>query len=64
MTKNVGGMDRNLRIGLGALLIIGAFVMPETLNPWGFIGIIPLATGLMGWCPLYIPLGIKTCKTD
>lgn len=63
MTKNVGGMDRNLRIGIGALLIIGAFVYAP-LNPWGFIGIVPLATGLMGWCPLYIPLGIKTCKTD
>ena len=60
MGKNVGGIDRVLRIIIGIGLISLVFVGPKT--PWGWIGVIPLATALIGWCPLYTLFGIKTCK--
>ena len=60
MQKNVGGIDRVLRIVIGITLISLVFVGPQT--PWGWIGVIPLATALIGWCPLYSLFGIKTCK--
>jgi len=59
MTQNVGGIDKILRIVLG-LVLIGATVM-GLLPVWGYIGIVPLATGLMGWCPLYPLIGLSTC---
>ncbi len=61
---NVGGIDRILRIVVGIALVALTFVGPftETLYPWGLIGIVPLFTGLMGWCPAYTLFGIKTCK--
>lgn len=59
MTQNVGGIDRTLRIVVGLGLISLVFVGPQT--PWGWIGVIPLATALMGWCPLYVPFGISSC---
>jgi hypothetical protein len=59
MTANVGGIDRILRIVAGIVLIALVFVGPQT--PWGWIGIIPLATGLLGWCPVYVPFGISSC---
>lgn len=61
MTKNVGGIDKIIRIALG-LALIGATLM-GALPVWGWIGIVPLATGLMGWCPPYAMLGFSTCKT-
>ena len=60
MTSNVGGLDRIVRIVLGLVLISLVFVGPKTV--WGWIGIIPLATGLIGWCPPYALLGINTCS--
>ncbi len=59
MTSNVGGIDRILRIVAGIVLIALVFVGPQT--PWGWIGVIPLATGLIGWCPAYVPFGISSC---
>jgi len=59
--KNVGGIDKILRIVVGLILISLVFIGPTT--PWGWIGIIPLATGLINFCPLYPLLGINTCKT-
>lgn len=61
MTCNVGGIDRVLRIIVGLVLIALVFYGPQT--KWGWIGVIPLATGLIGWCPPYAMLGISTCKT-
>jgi hypothetical protein len=61
MNRNVGGIDRVLRICVGLALISLVFIGPQT--PWGWVGIVPLATGLLGWCPAYLPFGIKTCKT-
>ena len=59
--KNVGTIDRVLRIVVGLALISIVFVGPQT--PWGWIGGVPLATALIGYCPLYSVLGIKTCPT-
>ena len=58
---NVGSADRLFRIALGLLLIALVFVGPKT--PWGWVGIIPLVTGLMRTCPLYSLIGVNTCKT-
>jgi len=57
--KNVGSVDKYLRIAVGAILIALVFVGPQ--SPWGWIGVIPLATGLLGFCPLYKLLGLNTC---
>jgi hypothetical protein len=57
---NVGGADRVLRIILGVILIALVFVGPQT--PWGWIGLVPLATGLLRTCPLYSLVGINTCR--
>ena len=64
MNTNVGTIDRVLRIAVGLALIATAvgFFGPTYQSVWGWIGLIPLATGLVGWCPLYTILGIKTCK--
>lgn len=61
MKKNVGGIDKSLRIGLGVALLVFAFFGPESVKAWGFIGIIPLATGLLNFCPIYSLLGLNTC---
>jgi Na+/proline symporter len=63
MTKNVGGIDKILRIVIGLAAIAFALVGPETgYNAWGFLGIVPLATALLGGCPPYAMLGINTCS--
>ena len=59
MTCNVGTVDRIVRIVVGLALIALVFVGPKT--PWGWIGVIPLVTGLIRFCPLYSVLGIRTC---
>jgi len=63
MEKNVGGIDRVVRVivGLGLLSLI--FVLEGASRWWGLIGVVPLATAALGWCPAYLPFGIKTCKT-
>ncbi|MBC7146145.1 MAG: DUF2892 domain-containing protein [Thioclava marina] len=61
--RNVGGIDRILRIVIGLGLILGYFLNPGAPYSWLYwIGIIPLATGLIGSCALYSILGINTCK--
>jgi hypothetical protein len=60
MTPNVGGIDKILRIVAGVGLI-GATVA-GLLPVWGYIGIVPLATGLIGWCPAYPLLGMNSCS--
>ncbi|MBL3550829.1 DUF2892 domain-containing protein [Rhodovulum sulfidophilum] len=61
LAKNVGGIDRALRIIIGALMVIAALV---GYSNWLLIGIVPLATGLMSSCPLYSLIGVNTCKKD
>jgi hypothetical protein len=59
MRLNEGTLDRGIRILLGLGLLALAVVGPRTL--WGLLGLVPLATGLWGFCPLYRALGISTC---
>lgn len=59
MKPNVGTFDRALRIIIGLVLISLVFVGPHT--PWGWIGIIPLVTGLVSFCPAYAIFGASTC---
>lgn len=61
MTRNVGTLERVIRALIGFGLVSIVFVGPQT--QWGWIGLIPLATALMGWCPPYALLGINTCGT-
>ena len=60
MNKNVGGIDKLVRIIAGVVLI--TLAATGTIGVWGWIGVVPLATGLLGWCPAYMPFGIKTCR--
>lgn len=59
MKTNEGTIDRALRVIAGLVLI--ALAATGTVGPWGWIGLVPLATGLIGWCPAYTLLGINTC---
>lgn len=59
MTKNVGGVDRTIRL-IAGLAIAGAGLYYQSL--WGLIGAVLIATAVMGWCPPYALLGINTCK--
>lgn len=60
---NEGTIDRVLRVIFGAALILGYFLNPDAAYSWLYwLGIIPLATGLVGWCALYSVFGISTCK--
>ncbi|MDJ0738107.1 MAG: DUF2892 domain-containing protein [Gammaproteobacteria bacterium] len=60
MTQNVGGIDRIVRIILGIALLGWGYTAQNWL---GAIGLVPLLTALIGWCPAYAPFGIKTNKT-
>ena len=60
MKFNVGTVDRVLRIVVGLVLI--GLAATGTVGLWGWIGVVPLATGLSGWCPAYLPFGLSTCK--
>lgn len=62
MKINVGGADRILRIVVGLILILLAAT--GQVGAWGWIGIVPLATGLMKTCPLYSVLGMNTCPVS
>jgi len=70
MKTNIGSIDRILRIIVGLVLLAMVPNMPWSgmvaglpQGLWGWIGVVPLVTALMGWCPAYSLLGIKTCKT-
>lgn len=60
MKKNIHPVERGLRVLLGLGLISMAFVGPKNL--WFLLGIVPVLTGFIGWCPPYHILGISTCK--
>jgi len=59
MKTNVGGIDKILRIAVGIALIVMAYM--NVIGVWGYIGVVPLLTGLIGWCPVYPLLGISSC---
>ena len=60
MNKNVGGFDRILRVVVGVVLV--ALAATGTVGVWGYVGIVPIFTGAIGWCPAYLPFGFSTCK--
>ncbi len=61
MTRNVGTVDRVLRVVLGIVLLALPFVLESSLRWLGLIGVVPLITGIIGACPAYSLLGIRTC---
>jgi uncharacterized membrane protein YfcA len=62
MKTNVGGIDRILRIVLGIALI--ALTLTGTIGVWGWIGVVPVLTAAMGFCPLYTVLGFSSCPVN
>ena len=62
MKTNIHPIERGIRVAVGLLLMSLALWGPSSL--WFLLGIIPVATGLSGWCPLYAMLGISTCKNN
>ena len=61
MSTNENNIDRAIRILFGAVLVSLVFFGPQ--SPWGWLGLIPIVTGLVGFCPLYRLVGIDTCRT-
>jgi hypothetical protein len=59
MKVNEGSLDRLIRVIVGLVLLSLVFVGPRT--PWGWIGVLPLVTGLVGFCPMYAPFHLSTC---
>ncbi|GGX41609.1 YgaP family membrane protein [Undibacterium squillarum] len=59
MQANVGGADRLVRIIAGLILLSLVWLVPTN---WGWLGIVPLMTGLIRWCPAYLPFGLNSCK--
>jgi hypothetical protein len=62
MSCNVGGVDRGLRIVAG--LVILALGVAGPLGWWGLVGLVPLATGVLRFCPAYTILGLRTCPAE
>jgi Protein of unknown function (DUF2892) len=60
MTTNISGIERIARIVIGLVLI--GLAATGQVGVWGWLGLLPLVTGLIGWCPPYSLLGINTCK--
>ena len=60
MKANIGTIDRSLRVVAGLLLI--GLSLSGVIGVWGWIGLVPLATGIFRFCPVYTLLGIKTCN--
>jgi len=60
MVKNIHSIERVVRVVVGLAIVSLVFVGPK--SNWAWLGLIPVATGLAGWCPPYAMLGISTCK--
>jgi hypothetical protein len=60
MIRNVGSLDQIIRLVLGAILVSLVFVGPQT--PWGWLGLILIATGVINFCPIWMMLGVNTRK--
>jgi len=61
MVQNIGTVDRVIRVIVGVAVLSLIFVGPKTM--WGLVGLVPLGTALIGWCPPYALLGINSCGT-
>lgn len=62
MKTNEGSLDRSLRVLAGLVLI--ALTLNGSIGVWGWLGLVPLATGAIGWCPLYTLLGWNSCPNS
>ena len=62
MKHNVGCIDRAARIIAGLLILSLFFVLGDDTRWWALLGVVPLFTGLIAWCPAYLPFGVRTCK--
>lgn len=62
MQRNIGSLDQFVRLVIGLGLLSLVFVGPKTW--WGLVGLVPLLTASLGWCPLYRLVGINTCRTE
>jgi len=60
MRANVGGFDRALRIAMGLTILALFFIVDGPYRWWALVGLVPLGTGLVGWCPAYLPFGLST----
>ena len=60
MKKNIGAAERVIRVVIGIGILSLAFVGEK--SPWAYLGIMPLLTGIVGWCPPYALFGISTCR--
>lgn len=60
MKRNVGGADRIARLVLGVVIIAAGIYFKSW---WGILGVVPLLTATIGWCPAYLPFGISSCRT-
>ena len=63
MKANVGGADKTLRIIVGLAVLSLVFILEGSARWWGLVGLLPLLTGITGYCPAYMPFGISTCKS-
>jgi hypothetical protein len=61
MKSNVGSADKIIRFVVGAAIIIAGIAYESW---WGLAGLVPIVTALIGWCPLYVPFGLKTCSEN
>ncbi|NJN94012.1 MAG: DUF2892 domain-containing protein [Anaerolineales bacterium] len=61
MKRNVGNIDRVIRIVMGLAILLAGFYFGSW---WGAVGLVPLLTAAIGWCPLYLPLGLSTCSVE
>ena len=61
MTTNVGPLDRIVRIVIGLALLSLVFLLDGGTRWFGLIGVVPILTAAIGWCPAYLPFGISTC---
>ena len=63
MKPNVGTLDRIIRVVIGLGLLSLLFVLEGNARWWGLIGVVPLLTAAIGWCPAYVPFGLSSCAT-
>lgn len=63
MIQNVGGIDRILRIVVGLALLSLLVLLEGNARWWGLIGLVPLGTALLRWCPAYTLIGVNTCPS-
>ena len=64
MNLNEGTVDRTLRVIVGIVILLQFFVFPASpLRYWALVGLVPLLTGLVGYCPAYSLIGLNTCRT-